>query len=102
MGRMDERGWGYTLYRYRSGPAEAATREYAKLAKRFGLSLTELSLRWARERTAVTSTLLGHTSMAQLDEDLKFFKNNQPLPRELLWEIDRVHMKNRLPIFAST
>ena len=25
-GRMDERGWGYTLYRYRSGPAAAASR----------------------------------------------------------------------------
>ena len=23
-------------------------------------------------------------------------------PQEVLWEIDRVHMRNRLPIFAST
>ena len=101
-GRMDERGWGYTLYRYRSGPADKATREYAALAKRFGMSLTELSLRFCRERSAVTTTLLGHTSMAQLEEDLKYFQAREPLPRELLWEIDRVHMKNRLPIFAST
>ena len=40
--------------------------------------------------------------MAQLDEDLAFFRKAESLPRELLWEIDRVHMKNRLPIFAST
>ena len=101
-GRMDERGWGYTLYRYRSGPADEATRAYAGLAKKFGLSLTELSLRWARERQAVTTSLLGHTSMAQLNEDLKYFQKREPLPRELVWEIDRVHMRNRLPIFAST
>ena len=66
------------------------------------MSLTELSLRWARQRAAVTTTLLGTSSMAQLDEDLKYFREATPLPRELMWEIDRVHMRNRLPIFAST
>jgi len=101
-GRMDERGWGLTLYRYRSAPAEEATRAYAKLAKKYGLSLAELSLRWCRERSSVTTTLLGHTTMAQLDEDLKYFQNPKPLPAELMWEIDRVHMRNRLPIFSST
>ena len=54
-GRMDTRGWGSTLYRYRSGPADEATRSYAALAKRYGLSLTEMSLRWARERAAVSA-----------------------------------------------
>ena len=62
---MDENGWGQTLYRYRSGPADEATRDYAALAKQYGLSLTELSLRWVRERAAVTTTLVGHSSMAQ-------------------------------------
>jgi aryl-alcohol dehydrogenase-like predicted oxidoreductase len=65
-GRMDETGWGQTLYRYRSGPADEATRAYARLAKRSGMSLTELSLRWARQRAAVTTTLLGTSSMAQV------------------------------------
>ena len=101
-GRMDENGWGQTLYRYRSGPADEATRAYARLAQQSGMSLTELSLRWARQRAAVTTTLLGTSSMAQLDEDLKYFREATPLPRELMWEIDRVHMRNRLPIFAST
>mmetsp|Transcript_6386 Transcript_6386/g.19226 ORF Transcript_6386/g.19226 Transcript_6386/m.19226 type:complete len:83 (+) Transcript_6386:1151-1399(+) len=61
-----------------------------------------MSLRWARQRSAVTTTLLGTSSMAQLDEDLAYFRRAEPLPRELMWEIDRVHMRNRLPIFAST
>ena len=88
-GRMDERGWGYTLYRcrsriwrtrrctprptptrpatlirYRSGPADEATRSYAKLANAAGMSLTELSLRWARERSAVISSPLGRSTLA--------------------------------------
>ena len=47
-GRMDDYSWGKTLYRYRSGPAEVATRQYAKLAEEAGMSLTELSVRWCR------------------------------------------------------
>ena len=101
-GRMDEVGWGQTLYRYRSGPADAATREYAALAKKYKMSLTELAIRWAQQRSAVTSTLLGHTSMAQLDETLAFYAKKEPLPEQLLWEVDRVHMKNRNPIWSST
>ena len=66
------------------------------------MSLTELSLRWARQRSALTTTLLGVASMSQLEEDLGYYRKMEPLPRELMWEIDRVHMRNRLPIFAST
>jgi aryl-alcohol dehydrogenase-like predicted oxidoreductase len=99
-GRHDENGWGRTLYRYRSGPAEAATRAYKRLADRYGISLTELSLRWTKHRPLVTSSLFGLTSVAQFDENLRTMQKG-PLPRELLWEIDRVHMRNRLPTFSS-
>lgn len=108
-GRIDENGWGQTLYRYRSGPASEATRAYSKLAGQYGMSLTELSLRWAQQRKAVTTSLLGVTSMAQLTEDLSYYRKaagdggaSSVLPRDLLWEIDRIHMRNRLPIFSST
>ena len=39
--------------------------------------------------------------MAQLEEDLRYFQT-KPLPRNLMWECDRIHMRNRLPIFSST
>ena len=60
------------------------------------MSLTEMSLRWARGRPSVTTTLLGHTSMAQLDEDLRYFRETKPLPEQLVWDIDRVHMRKYL------
>ena len=111
-GRMDEKGWGRTLYRYRSGPADEATRAYAQIAEEAGLSLTELSLKWCRSRAACTTTLLGQSSLPQLIEGLGHFAApplveydngfTQYLPEEVLWEIDRVHMRNRLPIFSST
>lgn len=111
---MDEAGWGRTLYRYRSGPATKATQAYAELAAETGLSLTELALRWCRSRSSVTSVLLGQTSLTQLEEALVYFSAEPSvefddddsfkyyLPESLLWEIDRIHMRNRLPIFAST
>lgn len=105
-GRMDDYSWGKTLYRYRSGPAGDATRAYAALASDAGMSLTELALKWAASRDAVTTSLIGHTSIDQLQETLQYYDQNEtdkskPLPDDLLWEVDRVHMRNRLPIFSS-
>jgi aryl-alcohol dehydrogenase-like predicted oxidoreductase len=100
-GRMDTRGWGGTLYRYRTEAAQQAIEAYTELAKANGMSLTELSLRWNRQRDMVTTTLLGHTNIGQLKETLDIFAKKDPLPDELMWEIDRIHMRNRLPLFSS-
>ncbi|GKY91681.1 hypothetical protein MPSEU_000139900 [Mayamaea pseudoterrestris] len=48
-GRMDTRGWGGTLYRYRSNAAQAAIREYARIASKHHMSLTELAHRWCNQ-----------------------------------------------------
>ena len=100
-GRMDTRGWGGTLYRYRTEAAQEAIIEYARLAKANGMSLTELSLRWCRQRDLLSTTLLGHTNMSQLKETLDIFNKKEPLSEQLMWEIDRIHMRNRLPLFSS-
>lgn len=100
-GRMDTRGWGGTLYRYRTEAAQEAIQDYSKLAKANGMSLTEMCLRWNRQRSMLTTTLLGHTSMDQLKETLDIFTKKEPLSDELMWEIDRIHMRNRLPLFSS-
>eukprot|EP00957_Ditylum_brightwellii_P009050 683852-Ditylum_brightwellii.AAC.1 len=54
-GRMDTRGWGGTLYRYRTEAAQSAIREYEKIAVANGMSLTELSLRWCKQRSLITT-----------------------------------------------
>jgi aryl-alcohol dehydrogenase-like predicted oxidoreductase len=101
-GRMDTEGWGGTLYRYRTDAAQEAIRDYKRLADRYKMPLTELALRWNRQRSLITTTLVGHSNMKQLDESLKYFTIKEPLPDDLMWEIDRIHMRNRLPIFSST
>ena len=65
-GRMDDFGWSRTLYRYPSYAALSAIKGYEVIAKRAGMSLTELSLRWCRQRSLITTTLVGHTNMDQL------------------------------------
>jgi aryl-alcohol dehydrogenase-like predicted oxidoreductase len=100
-GRMDTRGWGGTLYRYRTDAAQAAIAEYNKIAKANGMSLTELSLRWCRQRSLVTTTLLGHSNVEQLKETLQYFAKKDPLPDQVMWDIDIIHMRNRLPIFSN-
>lgn len=100
-GRMDTRGWGGTLYRYRSEAAQEAIREYARIARQNKISLTELSLRWCRQRSLVTTTLVGHSTLSQVEESLKYFTIREPLPDDIMWEIDRIHMRNRIPIFSN-
>eukprot|EP00968_Pinguiococcus_pyrenoidosus_P019195 scaffold2042_cov295-Pinguiococcus_pyrenoidosus.AAC.3 len=100
-GRMDIPGWGYTLYRYQSPAAKRAIEVYADIAKKNSMSLTELALRWCRERQGVTTTLLGVSSMEQLEQDLAFFSGKDRLPRRVMLDIDRQHMVNRLPIFSN-
>lgn len=101
-GRMDTRGWGGTLYRYRTDAAQQAIKEYSRIAEKYKMSLTELSLRWCRQRSMITTTLVGHSNMQQLEQSLKYFQIKEPLSDDIMWEIDMVHMKNRLPIFSST
>ena len=104
-GRMDTRGWGLTLGRYRTTAMRSAAAQYTKLAKEYGLKggLTELSFRFVAGRKAVTSSLVGHTSLSQLDASIDAYRKaaKGPLPDQLLWDIDRVHLQNRLPLFAN-
>ncbi|CAB9497843.1 Aldo-keto reductase (Fragment) [Seminavis robusta] len=100
-GRMDEFGWGRTLYRYRTDAALSAVQEYSDIAKKAKMSLTELSLRWCRQRSLITTTLVGHTNQKQLQESLRIFKIKEPLDDDIMWKIDRIHMRNRLPLFSS-
>ena len=101
-GRMDTRGWGLTLARYRTPAARRAAKQYFALAKQYKMEPLDLAQRFAAGRDAVTTSLVGHTSLDQLDASIAAFQraNKQDLPKQLKWDIDRVHLQNRLPLFA--
>lgn len=72
-----------------------AARRYNALARQHGLTPARMALAWCYANWRVASTIIGVTSVAQLDEDLDAW--GTPLPPELLAEIDRIRLEMRDP-----
>lgn len=94
-GKVPE-GARYTMFpgfmdRYYGSQNEAAVNEYSKLAKSKGISPAELALAWCYHREHVASTIIGATSIPQLEEDIKAYDIR--LDEETLAEINQVYKK---------
>lgn len=61
------------MKRFRNSIATEATLKYRRIAEGAGLTLTQLSLAWCRSRWFIGSTIIGATSVEQLEEDLDAF-----------------------------
>jgi aryl-alcohol dehydrogenase-like predicted oxidoreductase len=94
VGRM---GLFETMRKQRWGRAEtlAAARQYNALARRHGLSPTRMALAFCFGNWRVASTIIGVTSVAQLEENLDAWGTT--LPAELLAEIDAIRWLHRDP-----
>ncbi|MDF1485266.1 aldo/keto reductase [Ramlibacter sp. H39-3-26] len=75
--------------------ALAAARRYNALARRHGLTPTRLALAFCYTKWQVASTIIGVTSLAQLDEDLDAWGTT--LSPDLLAEIDAIRWELRDP-----
>jgi aryl-alcohol dehydrogenase-like predicted oxidoreductase len=76
--------------RYSKPSVQAAVAAYAELAHRNGLTPTQLALAFVYSRRFVASTIIGATSMAQLEENLGAYELK--LSPELLTAIDNIHL----------
>jgi aryl-alcohol dehydrogenase-like predicted oxidoreductase len=74
------------------GPASAA---YAALAREHGYSPAELALSFVYHRWFVCSTIIGATSMPQLQENFNAWQ--KPLSTELLQQIEQLHLRYMNP-----
>jgi len=81
----------------RWGRADALTaaRRYNALAREYGLTPTQLALAFCYTKWQVASTIIGVTSVAQLDEDLDVWGTT--LPPDLLKKIDAIRWELRDP-----
>ena len=77
--------------RYRKPNVDEATAAYAALAREHGLSPAQLALAFVRSRFFVASTILGATSLAQLEENLSSLRVE--LSPALLAKIDAIHAR---------
>jgi aryl-alcohol dehydrogenase-like predicted oxidoreductase len=75
--------------------ALAAARRYNALAREHGLRPAQLALAFCYRNWRVASTIIGVTSIAQLDEDLDAW--DTPLSSELLAAVDRIRWEQRDP-----
>lgn len=75
--------------------ALAAGRRYNALAREHGLTPTRMALAWCYGNWRVASTIIGVTSVAQLEEDIDAF--GTILPPELLAQIDEIRRQMRDP-----
>jgi len=74
--------------RYNSAQSTEATRLYQEIAKKNGLTLTELSLAFINQQPFVTSTIIGATTLEQLKENIDTIQVT--LSDEILKAIDEV------------
>ncbi len=75
--------------------ALAAARRYNALAQQHGLTPTAMALAWCYTNWRVASTIIGVTSIAQLDECIAAWGTT--LSPELLAEIDKIRWEMRDP-----
>jgi aryl-alcohol dehydrogenase-like predicted oxidoreductase len=74
----------------------AAARRYNALAREHGLTPTQLALAFCYQSWRVASTIIGVTSVAQLDADLDAWQT-PPLSKDILAAIDRIRWEIRDP-----
>jgi aryl-alcohol dehydrogenase-like predicted oxidoreductase len=72
-----------------------AVKAYETLARKYGMTLTKMALAFAYHQWFVSSTIIGATSLDQLEENVKAY--GTVLPKELLDEIEIIHLTHMNP-----
>ena len=70
-----------------------ATEFYNEIAKKYEMSLTQMSLSFVNSRSFVTSNIIGASKLSQLKENIESI--NVDLSEDVLSEIEKVH--NMIP-----
>ena len=81
--------------RYSNPHGEAATAAYVELAHRYGLDPAQMALAWVNSRPFVTSTIIGATTLEQLEVDLGSI--DLELEDEVLEDIEAIHTLYPIP-----
>ena len=87
--------WPAFGQRYSKPNVAPAVAAYAALAKKHGLTPTQLALGFVHSRWFVSSTIIGASSLAQLKETLPAARTL--LSAEILAEIDQIHLRYTNP-----
>jgi len=74
--------------RYRKPNTEKAVEEYFKISKKYGLDMSQMSIKFCEEQEFMTSVIIGATTMDQLKTNIESVKVK--LDQEVINEINNV------------
>ncbi|MBV8658419.1 MAG: aldo/keto reductase [Burkholderiales bacterium] len=77
--------------RYGKPNLRPAVTAYVELAREHGLKPAQMAIAWLRSRWWVGSTIIGATTLAQLEEDIA--SSQLVLPQAVLEAIDAIHLR---------
>ena len=83
------------FYRYTTESATEAIRQYVEIANKHQLCPTAMALAFIHQQPFVTSTIVGATTMSQLQENCQSIELK--LTEEIIKEIQQVHASNPNP-----
>lgn len=86
------------MERYLGSQNEAAVNAYCDLAAKYDLTPTQLALSWCYHNELVASTIIGATSLKQLDENIQTYDIR--LKDDVLQEIDAIYKQYTDPTKA--
>ena len=75
--------------RYLRASVQEAARRYAALARENGMTATQLALAWCYSRWFIASTIIGATTMQQLEENIDAF--DVKLSSEVIAAVNQIH-----------
>ena len=79
--------WG----RYRKPQSENATEEYYKISKKYGIDMSQMSVKFCEIQDFMTSVIIGATTMDQLKTNIESVKVN--LDKDIINEINTIQRK---------
>ena len=72
-------------------------RQYCDVAKKNGLTPTELALGWCYNQPHVASTIIGATSVPQLRENLNSYAKKDLVAGDVITDIENIYKRFRDP-----
>ncbi len=86
------------MERYLGSQCEAAVQAYKDIATKYGVTPSTLALSWCYHRPIVASTIIGATTLSQLDENIKAYDTK--LSDECMNEIENIYKQYTDPTKA--
>ena len=82
--------------RFVNGKTLASTAQYMEIASEAGISPATLAVAWSKQFDFVASTIIGVTTLAQLDDSLAAI--DLELSEDVLRQCNDVHNENLYPM----